>query len=453
MHKRAFGPVAVVGAAALLMTACGGGSSTTTTTSATTSAGSSGSSGSSSAAASDTSTAAAPATSTSTGAPVRDANADLVIWCDSTHGPALKKIADKFAADQGMKVVVQTTPDTETRQQFGDATKVGKGPDIVVGAHDWLGEFVQNGVVAPVPLDAAIAAKFQPSTVAAVKFNGQNYGIPYAVENLGLVYNKDMVPTPPKTLDELVKQGQDLVKAGKAKQVLALNVSKKGNPYMAYPFFSAFGGGVFGQKANGDYNKDEVIVNNAGSVKAGELLAKLGKDKVISTNVDDTNVDQLFGSKAAPFLVGGPWSIPPAKKAGVNYGIAPLPTVEGGGRMTPFLGVQMFFLSSKAKNTQIAQEFLTNYATTSEAQEALFAEGQRPPALKEAYDKVSASNPDMKAWFEAGQGGKPMPNIPAMNAVWGPWGQAEADIVSGAAQPKARLDAAAKEIQAAIAKG
>jgi arabinogalactan oligomer/maltooligosaccharide transport system substrate-binding protein len=45
-----------------------------------------------------------------------------------------------------------------------------------------------------------------------------------------------------------------------------------------------------------------------------------------------------------------------------------------------------------------------------------------------------------------------MPNIPAMNSVWGPLGQAAADVISGK-PAKARFDAAQKEIVANIAKG
>ena len=46
-----------------------------------------------------------------------------------------------------------------------------------------------------------------------------------------------------------------------------------------------------------------------------------------------------------------------------------------------------------------------------------------------------------------------MPNIPAMNAVWGPMGQAMADVISGKAAPDARFNAAQKEIEAAIKAG
>lgn len=439
MSQRVHGAVAATGAAALLLSACGGGggSATTTTTSADTAR---------------ATTSAAPAQTLSTKDPARDASADLVIWADGDRAAALQKFADQFGAENDITVKVQIT--TDTRPQFKDATKVNKGPDIVVGAHDWLGEFVQNGVVSPVQLSAEDAAKFAPSAVRATQFNNQTYGVPYAVENLGLLRNTELAPDAPKTMDELVAKGQELVAAQKAKQVLVQFVSKDGNAYYSYPYLSAFpGGGIFGVKANGDYDPKQVIVNSAGSVKGGEVLAKLGAQKVLSTNVDDTNMDQLFDSGAAPFMVTGPWSIEKAKKANIKYAISPLPSLSGGGPMKPFLGVQMFYVSSKAKNAAMAQEFVTKWVPKKEVQLALFDAGHRPPALTEAYQEASTADPDVKAWFEAGEGGLPMPNIPAMNAVWKPFGAATADIISGKAQAKARLDAAQAEIVKAIAKG
>ncbi|MDO5697341.1 MAG: maltose ABC transporter substrate-binding protein [Dermatophilus congolensis] len=435
MTKRALSVAAAASATAMFLAACGGGQPSSTGTSADAGA----------------ATPAETPAAVSTESPERDGAADLVIWSDGDRAPALAEYGKKFGEENGVKVAVQVA--TETRQQFKDATKVGKGPDVVVGAHDWVGELVQNGTVAPVQLDAATSAKFLPDAAKAAQFDGQNYGVPYAVENLGLIRNTDLAPEAPKTLDELVATGNQLVKDGKTKQVLVQNIGKKGNAYFTFPYFSAFGGNIFAAKANGDFDATKLVVNSPENVKAGELIAKLGKDKVLSTNMDDTNMDAIFDAGDAPYLISGPWSIAPAKKAGINYAISPMPSVAGGQAMKPFLGVQMFYVSAKAKNAAMAQEFVTNYVPRKDLQMALFEAGQRPPALKEAYDEVAASNPDMKAWFEAGQGGPLMPNIPAMNAVWEPFGIATADIISGKAAPKARLDAAQKEIEANIAKG
>ncbi|MEO7754063.1 MAG: maltose ABC transporter substrate-binding protein [Terracoccus sp.] len=445
MHKRAYGAVAVSGVAALALSACGGSSPAPPTPDA----------GASSAAATAPASAAGPAETLATGADAaRDASADLVIWSDADRSAAIQKYADQFGQENGIKVKVQIS--TDTRQQFKDATKVGKGPDVIVGAHDWLGELVQNSTVAPVNLSSDVASKFLPQAIAATKFNGQSYGVPYAVENIGLMYNKDLVPTPPRTMSELVSVGEKLMKEGKTKGVLSQFVSKVGNAYFAYPYFSAFpGGGIFGTTADGGYDPNKLLVDSAGSVDGGKVLVDLGKKKVLSTNVDDTNQDALFDTKAVPFMISGPWSVGKAADAGINYGIAPLPSLDsyGGGAMKPFLGVQMFYVSSKAKNAALAQEFVTNYIPRKDVQLALFEVGKRPPALTEAYDEVSAKDADVKAWFEAGKDGLPMPNIPAMNSVWGPFGQATADLIAGKADAKSRLDAAAKEIAANIKKG
>ena len=87
MHKRAFGAAAVTGVAALLMSACGGGDSTATASASATPSGTT------------TTTTAAPSPTT-TGAPSRDAAADLVIWADNDRAPILKKYAEEFGAEK-----------------------------------------------------------------------------------------------------------------------------------------------------------------------------------------------------------------------------------------------------------------------------------------------------------------------------------------------------------------
>ncbi|NHN55540.1 maltose ABC transporter substrate-binding protein [Calidifontibacter sp. DB0510] len=440
--------VVALAGTALVLSGCGGSSSGGGNSS--TASSSSGGSGSSSAG-SGSSTAAAAPTSVSTDKPQRDANADLVIWADATAAPVVQKLADKFAAKNGIKVAVQIANDV--RGQYETAFKAGQAPDVIVGAHDWLGELVANGAVAPLQVPASVESGFTKNAVAATKFNNQTYAVPYGVENLALVRNTALAPTAPKTMDDLIKAGTACVSSKKCTNILSNQVGKQGNAYNAYPFLSAFGGGIFGTKANGDYDPNNLIVDSPNTLKGAALLAQLGKQKVLSTNIDDTNADNLFATGKTPFEITGPWSLPAFQKAGVKYAVDPLPTVAGGGQMVPFLGVQMFYVSAKAKNATIAQQFVTNYVTTKDAQVQLFQVGKRPPALTAAYDEVAKTDPDVAAWNTAGKNGKLMPNIPAMNSVWGPLGQAEADVVSGKAQPDARFKKAATEISAAIKSG
>ena len=68
-----------------------------------------------------------------------------------------------------------------------------------------------------------------------------------------------------------------------------------------------------------------------------------------------------------------------------------------------------------------------------------------PPALTAAYQTVADDDPDYAAWFTAGRDGDPVPTLPQMRVVWGPLGQAFADVVAGK-DPAKRLHAAAREI-------
>ncbi len=235
-------PLVVAGVAGvtLLMGACGGGGSSTSASSATSS--------------SSTTTATPSATASPTETkPVRDAKADLVIWADEKRATALKAVADKFAQDNGITVAVQTVA-TDLQTNFVTANAAGNGPDVVVGAHDWIGNMVQNGAISPLPLSQADQAKYSPIAIKGVTYNGQIYGLPYAVENIALFRNTDAAPKAPATIEQLVKDGKAAVKAGKVSGVLNLQVGQNGDAYHLEPLYTSGGGYLFGTKANGDYD-------------------------------------------------------------------------------------------------------------------------------------------------------------------------------------------------------
>ena len=84
------------------------------------------------------------------------------------------------------------------------------------------------------------------------------------------------------------------------------------------------------------------------------------------------------------------------------------------------------YIAAKGKNKAVAQEYATNYFIQPEVAKALFDVQPRPPALQAVYDEVAASNPDIKAFVEAGADGQTMPSITAMAATFDPWGKAGA---------------------------
>ena len=188
------------------------------------------------------------------------AGGTLVIWADDQRAAALKPFADKFGKENGVTVQVQAiSKDLQTN--FVTASQSGKGPDIVVGAHDWIGNLVQNGAIDPVQLTDSQKSAFADVAVQAVSFNGQTYGVPYAIENVALIRNTDLAPDAPTSMEDLVSQGEALKKAKKVTNIMALQSGQTGDAYHIYPLFSSGGGYLFGKQANGDWDPSDVGVD------------------------------------------------------------------------------------------------------------------------------------------------------------------------------------------------
>ena len=374
----------------------------------------------------------------------------LVIWADDKRAAALKPFADSFGSENGVDVQVQAiSKDQQTT--FVTASQQDSGPDVMVGAHDWIGNLVQNGAIDPVQLSAGQKAGIQAGALQAVTFNGQVYGVPYATENLALIRNTALAPQAPATIEDLVATGKKLQAQKKASEILCLQVGQNGDAYHLYPLYSSAGGYLFGTNASGEYDANDLGVGKPESIAAFTRIRALGEkgDGALKRAISlDNSIATFTGGKCA-FLVSGPWAITDAKKAKIAYDISPVPGFKGAGPARPFLGVQTFYVAAKAKNKALAQEFVTNYVTTPELAVALYRAEPRPPALTAAFDQVSGTDPDLAKFLDAGRDAVPLPAIPAMASVWDPFGKAEAAIVGGAA-PKTAMDAAAKTISSQI---
>jgi arabinogalactan oligomer/maltooligosaccharide transport system substrate-binding protein len=342
----------------------------------------------------------------------------LLIWADETRAPVIEDLGASFADEYGVDLVVQQLAFGDIRDQLKLAGPAGEGPDIIIGAHDWLGELVTNGLLAPVDLGDA-AAGFAPASIAALTWDGQLYGVPYAIENIGFFYNTDLVPKPPATWDEVRTMSQEIINSGKAKYGW---IRQEGDPYHFFPIQTAFGGYIFGLDDKGNYTPDDVGVDNPGSIAALQWVQGMLKDGLIPSGLDGNAAQTLFFDGEAAMYITGPWNLQACIDAGLNFAIAPFPVGPDGDPGRPFLGVQAFMASAFSKNPLLAQAFLTEFVASEDVQLALYKAGQRAPALLSAQEKVE--DPYLAQLAVAGEVGQPMPAIPAMSAVWSSWGDA-----------------------------
>lgn len=399
----------------------------------------------------------ATGTATGDGTVVRGSQ-DLVIWADEVRLPSIRAVADEFGKANGITVGVQSL--TDVRANFITANQAGNGPDIVVGAHDWLGQLVANGSVDPVQLSADTVALYSEKSIQAVTYNGQLYGVPYSIETLALFCNKSAVGDQKfATLDDAIAAGQAAKDAGKVESALNLPVGTAGDPYHMQPLYTSAGGYLFGTTADGSYNPEDLGVGTPAGIAAGEKIRTLGDagSKVLSTSITADNAVALFAAGKAGCLISGPWALSDVTKGlgADGYTLEPIPGFAGMHPAEPFAGVNAFFIASNGKNKNFAQAFVTGTGTgglnTPAAMTTLYQAEARPPAMTEVRNTVAADNPDVAIFADAADAAAPMPAIPAMDQVWTPLGVAYANIVGGA-DASSEMTKAADTIKAAIAK-
>ena len=374
----------------------------------------------------------------------------LTIWADDKYSRAIKESAAKWGELNDVQVNVQAVS-KDLQTVYVTAAQAGKGPDLVMGAHDWIGNLVQNGTIDPLQLTDDTRAAFNELALQGVTYNGQIYGIPYAIENVVLFRNTDLAPQAPKTLDELVAKGKELKAAGKVSEIMALPVGPNGDAYHMYPIYTSGGGYLFGKGAEGDYDPKDLGLSKPEAAKAFEKIGELGEkgEGALKRSISPDNVTSIFTGKKTAFLLSGPWQIPDLEKSGVPYEITPIPGFQGGKEARPFVGVQAMYVASQGRFKSLAQEFATNYFIQPEVAVALYKAYRRPPPLKAAFEEVSKTDPDMAKILEAGKDGDIMPAIPEMATVWDPLGKAQSATVGGA-PPGSTVAAAAKAIEGQI---
>ena len=357
----------------------------------------------------------------------------LVIWVDQLREEALRPFTARFAEEHGVDVDLQTVSnDKETN--FITASQAGEGPDLFVGAHDWLGSFIENGTVDPVHLSETQAEQLDPLAQEALERDGALYGVPYAVESTMLVRNTDLVPDAPGSIEELVEQGQELQSAGEVSRSLALPVGQSGDITHIYPLYSSAGGRLLGEQEDSD-DFDDLDISGERAVEAFERIRTLGEEgeDALNRSVTLDNNISLFARGQAPFLVTGPWALSTVRQSEIPYEISPVPGFSDGEAARPFISVQAFFVASDGDNKVMAQEFVTDFLLDdTDLSVALYEADPRPPALMEAREAVAEEDPDADAMREAANDGVPLPALPGMSAVWAPLGQAQSAIVGGA---------------------
>jgi arabinogalactan oligomer/maltooligosaccharide transport system substrate-binding protein len=234
----------------------------------------------------------------------------LTVWVDAERVDALQGAADAYEEKTGVAVEIVGKDTGDIKDDFIQQVPTGEGPDITMGAHDWLGELTTNGVVAPLELGDS-AANYMDVAINAATYDGTVYMLPYAVENIAVLRNTALVPDAPATYDDMIQAGKD---AG-LDHPFVVEQGVEGNPYHLYPFQTAFGAPVFGVNDAG-YDATDLQIGNDGGLEFAAWLGEQGAEGNLNTDIDGDIAKQSFLDGDAAFWLTSrstPFRAPPAR--------------------------------------------------------------------------------------------------------------------------------------------
>ncbi|EPY5154124.1 maltose ABC transporter substrate-binding protein MalE [Klebsiella variicola] len=365
---------------------------------------------------------------------------NLVIWMSSDKGYAgVAKVGERFYNDTGIKVTVEY-PD-KLEEKFPQAAAIGEGPDIIIWAHDRFGGYAQTGLLAEINPDNSFLDKFYRFAWDSERYNGKLIAYPIAIETLSLIYNKDIIATPPKTWEEIPALDDSLKLKGKS--ALMFNLRE---PYFVWPLLAAEGGYSF-KFEDGKYDVNDVGIYKPGTVSGLTLLVNFIKNNHMSADTDYPISEAAFNKGETAMTISGPWAWSNLDKSKINYGVSVLPSFKGK-PSKPFVGVLSAGINAASPNKELAKEFLENYLLTIEGLETVNKDRLLGASALKSYQERLEKDPRIAATLENASLGEVMPNISQMSAFW----YATRTAIINATSGRQTVDAALKDAQQRVLK-
>ena len=360
----------------------------------------------------------------------------LLLWINGDKGyNGLQKVGDAFKRQSGVEVVVQHPEGAPDK--FQAAAAAGKGPDIMCWAHDRVGEWAKSGLLTPVRAPRRIRDEIDGSAWSAFTYRGQVWGYPLAIESVGLIYNKALVPVPPASFEEVIEIDRKLKPQGKSAILWAYN-----NSFFTWPLLAGPGGFIFGRDAKGDLDPRSVGVNTAGALKGAEMIDRLVRDGHMAKGARYSEMEAGFAKGQVAMMINGPWAWDNVRKVGIDFGVAPIPSIDGKPGK-PFVGVLGCMITAPSRLKDVAREFIENHLLRVENLKIVSADVPLGVPANSAYYAELSTDARIAATMTNAKAGEPIPNIPEMGRFFPAMDAALEAITNGRQGPKDALDGAA----------
>lgn len=338
------------------------------------------------------------AASTLLGALPASANDKVItVWADGQRGPNLVKTLGSVESQKGGEWVAGYKVKVVSFSSF-DALKAAvdnvtkDGPDIIVGANDWVPTLAGNGKLAAYTPSASIRKNFNPNNWFDLTYKGKIYGVPVDVNNVAMLVNTKLAGKKPATLGEMV----DYYLKNKTSKGLkaGLCVAGGGMSWGAHSVLSALGGGAYPiRNAVVDTRQNPVPATVATNIQNLFLDSKGASNGFFPAS--DTGCKDNFLAGKVPYAIIGNWEWKDYADKGFSMNnLMAVPGVKKGTYGAAFGSVSGAMLTSFAEkngNDAAAKSLLGSFFASEKGQVAYQKFEMRPPANKAAAAKSSAA--------------------------------------------------------------
>jgi arabinogalactan oligomer/maltooligosaccharide transport system substrate-binding protein len=337
-----------------------------------------------------------------TAAPTARPQVEITFWhaygTGSAEETAMTKLVAQASTDlPHIKINVLQIPFNDIFNKYRTDVAAGGGPDMFIAPNDSLGDDARAGLIADITslLEGKLNGYSQLS-IDGMTLDGKIYGVPESLKAVALYYNKEMLPNPPKTTDEL-----------KALMEGDTPVSVSFGCYHHWGFYGAFGGKIFDDSWT-------FVADQGGVADSFAYLNDLYQVAV------EKGLPKTDGDAAAPFKEGkiamttnGNWALGDYKTAlGDKLGVVPLPSGPGGAA-APLLGVDGYYLSPNSQNKEAAIE-LALYLTNAASQTLMMNEAGHAPSRTD----VVITDPLLQGFADAFKTAQFRPQVAQMDKYW-----------------------------------
>ncbi|MGC4001374.1 MAG: extracellular solute-binding protein [Anaeromyxobacter sp.] len=364
---------------------------------------------------------------------------EVVVWCAfrAQERAAFEKVVASYNARPEAKAQVRVVavPFDAFSDKISAAVPRGKGPDIFIYPQDRLGGWVDTGnTVEPIDFYVTdeVRARFPAPALAALTYRGQLWGLPLNYKALALIYNRKLLPQPPRTTAELEALARKLTRKSAGRYAFAFPY---GEPYYYAPLINGFEGGVLDAKG-------QATLDLPGNVKAFELLMRWKRAGWLPEEASPSLITSLMNEGKLAMAFSGPWMLSEIAPE-VDVGVAPLPSLSehGGKPMRPWVTVEGAYVSAGSANKEAAFDFIS-YLTDLEAARVMALQGRECPVNSQVWqDEAVGQDPVLSVFHRQGEVGVPMPNLAEMTLMWPRLTKAGGEILRGT-RPKDALEKA-----------